>query len=334
MTHADPRSALESIERALEEAAQRFAQAPGGLWLAGAAAIEAAHRLLPRLEPTEAARLEALLARAQRLRDQGEARASAHEIAALMEWITLARERAAHEDALGAAMQRAPGPLASRTDLEAAVEGLGAELASLSRDAGPAPSPRTEAAIASLRAQHPEAEADAPLDDAAIARGREALRALSGAASSGPVEWPLTPYPSSAAALALAALMAALAMASLVAVSLLTQPLLLGVATGASVVGGLVLVVALARRRSERSRRLQVLEAWRLRARILRKHDEARAQLAAWSEIGRVLGQLDAYRRSEGGVALEARDHRLPALAPWVRRMAGGLDDETARRFE
>jgi hypothetical protein len=50
--------------------------------------------------------------------------------------------------------------------------------------------------------------------------------------------------------------------------------------------------------------------------------------------IARTLGQLDAFRRSEEGVALEAREQRLPALAPWVRTLVGGLDEDAARRFE
>jgi hypothetical protein len=81
-------------------------------------------------------------------------------------------------------------------------------------------------------------------------------------------------------------------------------------------------------------RRVLVLEAWGHRVRAAKALDLARARYEKWVAVARTLGQIDAFRRSEAGVALEAREHRLPALAPWVRTLVGGLDEDAARRFE
>jgi hypothetical protein len=214
-------------------------------------------------------------------------------------------------------------------------------LESLARDPGPPLSTVTETLVATLRAQYPEYDPHALPDELVLARGREAQRELVGGGGAprqdqraNTTSWTVSPFPSSSVLLGAAMLALALTVGAFVYFGALGRMAAVfsvgvGLVSAAALLGA-----ALVRRRAEMSRRTLVLEAWGFRAKTSRAVEQARAKQERWTSVARTLGQLDAFRRSEQGAALEAREHRLPALAPWVRTLVGGLDDDAARRFE
>lgn len=335
MFASDPRTDLARLERDFRDAEERFLHAPGGLWLASSATLEALGRVDPTLLDDELkARVERLATDARRAKADAHARASQHELAALAEWVELARHRAVREEAFLQAARFAPRRFGSRAELAEAVEADERELERLSRHVGPPSRPENERLVASLRATHPEYDPDALPEEIVFARGRAAEEQLS-AGSSGEVDavWTIAPFPSAVA------LLAAAAMALGTSIGVLTYfgglarfGAAVLVVVGLSAAAAL-LVAALVRRRSEMARRVLILEAWGRRVRARRALEQARARHERWVGIAQALGELDAFRRSEEGLALEAREQRLPALAPWVRTLVGGLDEETARRF-
>lgn len=331
MFRGDATAELSRLERGLRDAEERFLHAPGGLWLSASAILEALGRIDPTLlDESMGARADRLAHEARRMKAEGDARASQHELAALAEWVELARHRAAHEEAFLTSSLAAPTRFTSRSELAQAVEADERALEALSRGPGASLSPAVEALVARLRTTYPEYDPHALPEELVLARGRTAQGELGGGAAS----WSVAPFPSSVALLTAAACALALAMSAFAYFGALAR-----LASVLSVGMGLLLAAALlgaalVRRRAEMSRRVLVLEAWGYRARTARAIEQARAKHERWVGIARALGQLDAFRRGEEGVALEAREQRLPALAPWVRTLVGGLDEDAARRFE
>lgn len=115
-----PISQLQRLERNLRDAEERFVHAPGGLWLAASATLEALARIPPDVGLDS--RIESLTTEARRLRADGSARASQHELTALTEWVELARQRATLETAFLEIVEKAPQSIASRSELARAVE--------------------------------------------------------------------------------------------------------------------------------------------------------------------------------------------------------------------
>jgi hypothetical protein len=338
----DASSEIQRLERELRDAEERFLHAPGGLWLAASATLEALSRIDPALlDEGLRARAARLTEQAQRTRREGDSRASQHELAALTEWVELARHRAALEEAFLAARLLAPRLFTSRAELAQAVEADERALEKLSRDAVGALASTTEALVTRLRSTYPEYDPHGLPEELVDARGRAALRELSGELSgSGPrgrapaqVTWSVRPFPSSELLVAGAALSLALATASFAYFGSLTRLAAIGSVGASLLLSAALLGAALLRRRAEMGRRVAVLEAWGFRERTARARELAQQKHERWVTIARTLGQLDAFRRTEQGVALEVREQRLPALAPWVRTLVGGLDESEARRF-
>lgn len=339
MFRGDATSEIARLERGLRDAEERFLHAPGGLWLAASATLEAVGRLDPALlDATLRERVERLSHDARRLKQDGDARASQHELAALAEWVELARHRARYEETLLTGIAAAPQRVISRAELAEIVEADERTIESLARDPGPPLSPATEALVTSLRALHADYDPESLPDELVLARGREAQRELGGdprrARGTATTSWNVAPFPSSSTLLTAAMCALALAIAAFAYFGALGRMAAV-LSVGVALVGAAALLAAaLVRRRTEMSRRVLVLEAWGFRTKSARALERARAKHEHWVGLARTLGQLDAFRRSEEGVALEAREHRLPALAPWVRTLVGGLDEDAARRFE
>ncbi|MBN8611878.1 MAG: hypothetical protein J0L92_14890 [Deltaproteobacteria bacterium] len=341
MFRGDATSEIARLERGLRDAQERFLHAPGGLWLAASATLEAITRLDPTLlDQALRDRVERLAHDARRMKQDGDARASQHELSALAEWVELARHRAAHEELFVGAAAAAPRRFTSRGELAELIDAEQRALESLARDPGPPLSTATEALVATLRAHYPEYDPHALPDELVLARGREAQRELLGPAAprkdqrTDTTTWRVSTFPTSNVLLGAAMLTLALtigAFAYFGALGRMAAVFSVGVGL---VSAGALLGAAIVRRRAEMSRRTLLLEAWGFRAKSSRAFEQARAKHEHWTTVARTLGQLDAFRRSEQGVALEAREHRLPALAPWVRTLVGGLDDDAARRFE
>lgn len=337
MFRGDASSEIARLERGMRDAEERFVHAPGGLWLAASATLEGLARIDPTLlDATLGDKADRLAHDARRMKQDGDARASQHELAALAEWVELARHRAAHEESFLQAALAAPKRFTSRTELAELVEADERALEALSRAPGPPLAPETEALVTAMRALYPEYDPHALPEDLVFGRGREAQHQLAGQLASGtaPVTWRIAPFPSSALLLGAAFVSVAVAIAAFSYFGALAR-LAAVVSVGAGLLAAATLLVAaLARRRTEMSRRVLVLEAWGQRTRAGKSIELARTRHEKWVTVARTLGQLDAFRRSEEGVALEAREQRLPALAPWVRTLVGGLDEDAARRFE
>jgi len=339
MFRGDATSELARLERGMRDAEERFLHAPGGLWLASSATLEALGRIDPTLlDSSLRDRADRLANEARRMKAEGDTRASQHELVALAEWVELARHRAAHEEAFLASSLSAPRRFTSRAELAEAVEADERALEALAQQTpGGQLAPSTEALVSSLRATYPEYDPHSLPEELVIARGRTAQQQLGGAAmrhATTTSTWSVAPFPSSVALLLAAGGALAVAIGAFAYFGTLTRFAAV-LTVGAGVLGAAgLLAAALARRRAEMGRRVLVLEAWGYRARTSRSIEQARAKHERWVTIARTLGQLDAFRRSEEGVALEAREARLPALAPWIRTLVGGLDDEAARRFE
>ena len=76
-----------------------------------------------------------------------------------------------------------------------------------------------------------------------------------------------------------------------------------------------------------------VLEAWV--SQVRQKQHLSSRRRARCVDHGRALArQIYAFRMSDPGQSLDARENRLPALAPWIRTLVGGMDEDQARRFE
>jgi hypothetical protein len=337
MFRGDASSEIARLERGMRDAEERFVHAPGGLWLAASATIEGLARIDPTLlDAALREKADRLAHDARRMKQDGDARASQHELAALAEWVELARHRASHEDAFLQAALAAPKRFASRAELAELVEADERALEALSREPGPPLAPQTESLVASLRGLYPEYDPHGLPEDLVLARGREAQHLLAGqlAPRTSTVTWQIAPFPSSRLLLGGAFVCVGVAIGAFSYFGALAR-LAAVVSVGAGLVAAAALLVAaLARRRTEMSRRVLVLEAWGHRTRVVKSVELARARHEKWVTIARTLGQLDAFKRSEEGVGLEAREHRLPALAPWVRTLVGGLDEDAARRFE
>ncbi len=336
MFRGDATNEIARLERGLRDAEERFLHAPGGLWLAASATLEAVARIDPTLlDAGLRERVERLSHDARRMKQDGDARASQHELSALAEWVELARHRASQEEHFLSAVAAAPRRFGSRGELAELVEADERSLETLARDPGPPLSPATEALVASLRAVHHDYDPHALPGELVLGRGREAQRELGGGSRGATsTSWNVAPFPSSSVLLGAAVITLGLTIgvfAYFGALGRMAAVFSVGVGLAGA---GALLAGALVRRRVEMGRRVLVLEAWGFRARSTRAIEQARAKHEHWVVIARTLGQLDAFRRSEEGVALEAREHRLPALAPWVRTLVGGLDEDAARRFE
>lgn len=324
-----------SLERALRSAASRFAHAPGGLWLTGRATLEALSRIdVAALD--ERTREQAALVRsdAERLVREGEARASEHELRGFEEWITAARPRAEHEQEFLTALLRASTSLRSRAELASAVEAAHTAVDALDRDLARLPFASDAATtIAALSARHPSHTParlethdapNAPHAQGGLAEAR--LRVVAAALTSPP------PSPSSRAfglagalGLALTAVAVALTHDALAVAALLA-------ATGLVVSAGL-LAASSARYAAERARELAILDGWAHRRALEVAREAAVERREKLAHAARALGRLDAFQRSEEGVVLEARDAKLPLLAPWIRATVGGFDVDAAARF-
>jgi hypothetical protein len=337
MFRGDAGSEIVRLERGMRDAEERFVQAPGGLWLAASATLEGLARIDPTLlDATLRDKADRLAHDARRMKQDGDARASQHELAALAEWVELARHRASHEESFLRASLEAPQRFVSRAELVQLVEADERALEALSREPGPPLAPQTEALVTSLRGQYPEYDPHALPEELVLARGRQAQQQLAGQLVPGSsiITWTAAPFPSSSVLLGAAFVCVGVAVGAFSYFGALAR-LAAVVSVGAGLVAAAsLLVAALARRRSEMSRRVLVLEAWGHRTRVAKSLEQGRARHDKWVSIARALGQLDAFRRCEEGVALEAREQRLPALAPWVRTLVGGLDEDAARRFE
>ena len=335
MFRGDATAELSRLERGLRDAEERFLHAPGGLWLSASAILEALGRIDPTLlDESMGARADRLAHEARRMKAEGDARASQHELAALAEWVELARHRAAHEEAFLAASLTAPRRFTSRSELAQAVEADERALEALSRGPGASLSPAIEALVARLRRTYPEYDPHALPEEIVLSRGRTAHEELAVGPGGAAAAWSVAPFPSSVTLLTAAACALGIAIGAFAyfgALARLASVLSVGVGL---LLAAALLGAALVRRRAEMGRRVLVLEAWGYRARTARAIEQARAKHERWVGIARTLGQLDAFRRGEEGVALEAREQRLPALAPWVRTLVGGLDEDAARRFE
>ena len=317
---------LQKLERALRDAEERFAHTPGGLWLAASATLEALRRLphLTELHP----QVEALAAHAQRLRADCETRASRHELAALSEWVELARQRCTLELCFLDLLQAAPEAIGSRAELARVVDAEqrtanpnGSDLLTLT--------PPSEALVTKLRAEHPEYDPSSLPMELIHARGKQTLRVVKRASGK---DWTAKPAPTSMQLLTLAAL---LTMGSALAWILLSTTTWTPLLLSALVLSALaVLALAAMRRRAEVHLRVAVLEAWGWIQRRHQAREEAKRRLERWVHIARALGQIDAFRASDPGQSLHARETRLPALEPWVRAFVGGMDEDQARRFE
>jgi hypothetical protein len=334
MFRGDASSEIARLTRGLRDADERFAQAPGGLWLAASATLEGLGRLDPALlDSSMRGKVDRLVHEARRMKRDGDARASQHELVALAEWVELARGRASLEEAFLTAASKAPARFSSRAELAELVEAEARAFERLERGLGPPLAPSVDALVVALRAVYPEYDPQALPEELVLERGHEAERQLSGGAGAG-AAWTITPAPSSTMLLAAAFACLTAAIGAFAYFGALARLAAIG-SVGAGLLSAAALLFgALARRRAEMGRRVLVLEAWGHRVRAAKALDLARARYEKWVAVARTLGQIDAFRRSEAGVALEAREHRLPALAPWVRTLVGGLDEDAARRFE
>lgn len=320
-----PVSQLQKLERTLRDAEERFAQTPGGLWLAATATLEALERLPHAgLKP----RIDALTAQAARMKADGDARASGHELAALSEWVELARQRCTLELYFLDLLRSAPEPITSRTALASAVEREQKSSAAYAREPLTLSAP-TEALVTQLRLAYPEYDpAELPME-MVTARGKQALREVKRVSGN---DWTTAPFPKASQLLLVTLLFSLGAVASFVLLaSSLWKPLI--VSALAIIAFGFAAASAV-RRRNEVQLRVSVLEAWGFAKRRAQAGEESKKKLDAWITIARALGQIDAFRASDPGQSLHARETRLPALAPWVRTLVGGMDEEQARLFE
>lgn len=336
MFRGDATNELARLERGLRDAEERFVHAPGGLWLAASGTLEALSRIDPvLLDGALKERAARLTEEARRMQHGGDTRASQHELAALAEWVELARHRAAHERVFLAAMAEAPRRFSSRRELAELVEADDRALETLARAQGGALSPAAESLVASLRAQYPDYDPYTLPEELVIARGREAQRALSGGgAARRDATWRVAPFPSSALLLVASSAVLCAAAAAFFYFGALARLAAIATVGVGLLASASLLLAAVLRRRREITRRVLALEVWGYRARSAKALESARAKHEKWVTIARTLGQLDAFKRSEPGAALEARELRLPALAPWVRTLVGGLDEDVARRFD
>ncbi len=332
MFRGDAPSEIQRLERGLRDAEERFLHAPGGLWLAASATIEGLGRLDPTLlDAGLRARAERLAEEARRMKADGDTRASQHELAALAEWVELARHRAALEEAFLAAVVSAPRPFTSRAELAEAVEADQRALDELALEPADPIAPATQALIERLRAVYPEYDPQALPYELVVARGRAALREVGGG---GGHAWSVRPFPSSIALVTAAAVSLAATIASFAYFGELARAAAVFSVSSGLVAAAILLALSLARRRSEMGRRVAVLEAWGFRARTEKAKESAALKHERWVTIARALGHIDAFRRTEAGRSLDAREGRLPALAPWVRTLVGGLDEDHARRYD
>ncbi len=319
MRRREPEETLAELERALAFAARSFAHAPGGLWLAGLAALAALDRA--GLRSPEAL---ALRRRAEQMRREGEERASSHELAGLEAWIALARRRAALEEAFLAASHEAPERVSSRAELAERLLDVERRLEALDRTlAEPFPD-GLDALVARLRSAHPDyepAEAAAPPEGAPL-RPLLEESARRGRVERAPSAWALLGGGFLAWFFAITAIAV---VAAGVARSAIVLALLALAATA--------LVAALARRVAERRRRQRVLDAWFARERSAREREALEAARSRWALAARALGALDAFRRTDEGASLEAREGQLPSLTPWIRMAVGGLREEQVEAF-
>ena len=319
-------SQLQKLERNLRDAEERFVHAPGGLWLAASATLEALTRIPPNVGLDS--RVESLTAEARRLKADGGARASQHELTALAEWVELARQRATLEASFLTILEKAPQPITSRTELARAVESEQSAVELHTKDSF-ALTPPSEALVTRLRAAYPEYDPNELPIEMMTARGKQALREVKRVSGK---HWTARPFPTSTQVLVLAGLVTAgsislLALAGRSGI----KPFLIAalVACALATMG-----VAAMRRRSEVQLRVSVLEAWGFTVRQKQAGEQSKTRLDAWITVARSLGQLDAFRASDPGQSLDARENRLPALAPWIRTLVGGMDEDQARRFE
>lgn len=321
-----PVTQLQKLERNLRDAEERFAHTPGGLWLAAGATLEALDRL-PK-NPALSARVDALTTQAQRMQADGDARASRHELAALSEWVELARQRCTLELYFLDLLRTAPQPITSRAELANAVEREQRVLAMHAKDPLTL-TPASEALVARLRTEYPEYDPTVLPLEMIAARGKQALREVQRA---GGKEWTTQPFPTSLQSLLVGVVLSLGAVASFALLSAsLWKPLLV---SALAIAAFLFALLAASRRRSEVQLRVSVLEAWGFTKRRGQAGEEAKTKLDSWITIARALGQIDAFRASDPGQSLHARETRLPALAPWVRMLVGGMDEEQAQRFE
>ncbi|GAB4216218.1 MAG: hypothetical protein OHK0013_42490 [Sandaracinaceae bacterium] len=335
MFRGDASSELLRLERGLADARERFLHAPGGLWLAASATLEAVSRIDPALlDDALRARAARLADEARRMRSEGDSRASQHELAALAEWVELARHRAALEETFLATSENAPSRFTSRAELAAAVEADERVLEGLAREGATQLAPSTEALVSRLRAAYPEYDPLVLPAELVEARGRAALRELGRHRRGEQLAWRVRAFPSSETLVAAAALSLAVAIGALLYFDGLARMAAILSVGLALITTATLLFAAISRRRAEMNRRVTILEAWGYRAQRERALEAARRRHERWVGIARALGQIDAFRRTEAGVALEAREHRLPALAPWVRTLVGGFDEAQAQRFE
>lgn len=330
----DASSEILRLERGLADARERFVHAPGGLWLASSATLEALGRIdATLLDETLRARATRLAEDARRIRSEADARASQHELSALAEWVELARHRAALEEAFLASCDGAPSRFSSRAELAAAVETDERALEALARDALAPLEAATEALVGRLRALYPDYDPHALPGELVEARGRVALREL-GRGRTTPLTWRVRTFPSSEVLVIGAALALVAALAALLHFGSLARLAAVLVVGSSMLASATLLLAALAKRRAEMLRRVTILEAWGYRVQREKALEAAQRRHERWVGVARALGQIDAFRRTEAGVALEAREHRLPALAPWVRTLVGGFDEAQAQRFE
>lgn len=321
-----PISQLQRLERNLRDAEERFVHAPGGLWLAASATLEALARIPPDVGLDS--RIESLTTEARRLRADGSARASQHELTALTEWVELARQRATLETAFLEIVEKAPQPIASRSELARAVESEQSTAELHAKDSHVL-TPPSEALVTRLRAVYPEYDPRELPIEMMTARGKQALREVKRVSGA---HWTARPFPTSAQLLVLASLLTAGAVSVFAFVGRSgTKPFLIAVLVACAFA---LMGVASMRRRSEVQLRVSVLEAWGFTVRQKQAREESKVKLDAWITVARSLGQIDAFRASEAGQALDARENRLPALAPWIRTLVGGMDEDQARRFE
>ena len=321
-----PISQLQKLERNLRDAEERFVHAPGGLWLAASATLEALARIPPNVGLDS--RVESLTTEARRLRADGSARASQHELTALTEWVELARQRSTLEAAFLEILEKAPQPIASRTELARAVESEQSTAELHAKDTQTL-TPPSEALVTRLRAAYPEYDPSELPIEMMTARGKQALREVKRVSGK---HWTARPFPTSTQILVLASLLTAGSMSLLAFVGRSgIKPFLIAalVACAFALIG-----VASMRRRSEVQLRVSVLEAWGFTVRQKQAREQSKTKLDAWITVARSLGQIDAFRMSDPGQSLDARENRLPALAPWIRTLVGGMDEDQARRFE
>jgi hypothetical protein len=337
-------SELHALEQKLEEALAKFQRMPGAMWLATSSIIEAAGRLPagPRDEGLTR-RSEEMLVRARKARDDAGPRSSEHDVSAITAWLELAQKRAPLEIAVKEALVRVAEhrrahpafghPPTNREELEKEMAARELDVVErMGRLAVPVPA-NAAALVQTIRANDPELDPSL-LDDTELwTRGAAANARL---ARVGMKErWSLAPFPSARAliAFAFASSLGLLACAYELGQATGSTQLVAIASVSAAVVGLGLLAWAYARRGRERANQEAMSDCLAFRERDEGRLAGARRDQELLVLAARALGSLDAFGATDDGRALEARESRLVALAPWIRETVGGFTSDEVKRF-